>query len=419
MNQEDQVKEVAAILRGFVKGTTTSPANYVRNLVCTKSRYLEAFVENRPFPPFELEIQMSSRCNLQCRWCIGAEVQQQRSVPRLPDNLDEAKIEKVIDDIIDFKENGLGVELVKFSGFIGEPLLHKKATLRAMQRLVGAGLQVGLFTNGILMTEDTWPTLSNILYVNVSLDAGPSSYFWLKQSPSGNYSEHTFHQVVEHIKGLRKTRDARGKTVNITVSFVVVPGNHKEIFETTRIIKEAGADGIRFKCDIGGKHQLTEDVLKEAFGQLHQAKREFEGPGFLVTIIHSETDILNQSYHAWKCSDGCFYQLFVATIGSDGGVYLCDHNTIPGAIPLGSAVNESFQNIWRSERRNYLLKGIPYVCQCKIDPDYDNPCPPFGNAANFFLQELRELADQHGAATANQALKVLRTELEGAAGRLK
>ena len=55
-------------LDGFIQAGDSSPFNYERNLLVDKAPYLDAFVEGKPFPPFEVEIQMSSNCNLQCRW---------------------------------------------------------------------------------------------------------------------------------------------------------------------------------------------------------------------------------------------------------------------------------------------------------------------------------------------------------------
>ena len=49
--------------------------SYERLLVTQKRQYLYAFIDGKPFPPFEVEIQMSSKCNLKCSWCIGDEVQ--------------------------------------------------------------------------------------------------------------------------------------------------------------------------------------------------------------------------------------------------------------------------------------------------------------------------------------------------------
>ena len=402
-------EQIVDRLLSLLKDKRPSPFNYERNLIIDKAPYLDAFVEGEFFPPFEVEIQMSSRCNLKCRWCIGEAVQRQRRVRHLADNIRIDNVDAIVDGLIDFKVNGLGIEIVKFSGFIGEPLIVKGATLKAIRNLVGGGFKVGLFTNGVYMSEDTWDTLSNIDYVHVSLDAGPSSYFWLKESPNASYTNDTFYEVIENIKGLNETRKRKRDRshLKINVGFVVVPGNHEEIRSTTKLAKEAGADSIRFKTDIGGKHDLkTAGISERVFEDIEGLKNEFDSPqGFGVYSIHSKEDVESRAYEAWQCKHGCWYQQFFATIGSDGNLYLCDHNTMPGAPALGNTIVQSFREIWESDQRRYLINGIPYLCQSTV-------CPPFGNRANVLLKEIDSLTKDYGIPDMMKALESLRSDYD-------
>lgn len=402
-----EVKTIVCKLQRFIRVGGFLHYNYERNLLVDKAPYLDAFIENRIFPPFEVEIQISSKCNLQCRWCIGDKIQEKNYVQRLPNLINKDNIDKIIDGIIDFQINDLSIERVKFSGFNGEPLVPeiKATTLRAIQRLAGAGRRVGLFTNGVFMDKDTWETLANIEYVHISLDAGRSSYFWLKESPKGTYTEETFNKVINNIKGLDKTRKKKSKSnLEISVGYVVIPGNHNQIYETAKLVKESGADRIRFKCDIGGRFSLVESgVLETVFQEIEQAKQDLEGPSFTVHTIHSKEDIKATTYKDWRCKRGCFYHNFHATIGSDGNVYLCDHNTMVSAIPFGNAINQSFEEIWKGKCRKYLINGIRYICRSDV-------CPPFGNRANFFLNEIYKLTKKFGISSMKKAINELRTK---------
>jgi radical SAM protein with 4Fe4S-binding SPASM domain len=394
-------------LRTYIDTFDKSPFSYERSLLIGRKLFLDSFINGVPFPPFEVEIQMSSNCNLRCRWCIGCEVQAQKQVLNLPNTLNKKNIDRVIDGILDFQENGLSIEFVKFSGFIGEPLMKKQATLRGIQRLSGAGLGVGLFTNGVFMTDETWKTLSDIEYVHVSLDAGPSSFYWLKEDSRGaSYTKATFNNVLKNISGLHRTRLGRYKKMQLNIGYVIVPGNHEEIYATTKLVKEAGADMIRFKCDIVGKHNLAQaGVLDTVFGQIADAERDFHDPPyFCVYSIHSRRDIEQKTYAKWKRRDGCYYQHFLAIVGSDGNLYLCDHNTMPGGISLGNVIDYSLKDIWNSKKRKYLTDGVEYTCQCGV-------CPPFGNRANIFLQRIMELCDQYGREAVLEAVATLRTQL--------
>lgn len=404
---EETTEKIIKILCPYLRNI------YVRNLIYdkrwerkfSKMPYLERFIENKPFPPFEVEIQMSSNCNLNCAWCIGKEIEDSLSVLRLPDYLDIENIQKIVDDILNFQIDGLKIEIIKFSGFSGEPLLHKETTLSAIRSLTSARRAVGLFTNGILMDEQTWDTLSNVYYINISLDAGPCTYNLLKYRDK-RIQKNNFQQVVENIKGLDRVRKKNGSKVELGISYVVVPENYWEIYETTRIVKEAGADSIRFKCDISGNMDLSSDksILDKAFVYLEKTKTDFHSNDFSVTLIHSKEDVEKKAYKQWNSADGCNFHNFLATIGSDGKMYLCDHNTIPCAVSFGSAINTPFEDIWLSGRSNCVTQGFKDLCKSPV-------CPPFGNATNFFLDKLRSLAYEFGPDEVIIALHTIRERL--------
>jgi sulfatase maturation enzyme AslB (radical SAM superfamily) len=406
----EAIRIITEKLRTYIRTSYNEPFNYERYLCFDKAPYLDAFINDLKVPPFEVEIQMSSRCNLSCLWCIGDEVQSKKQVLNLPNILNKNNIDRVVDGILSMRENDLAIDIVKFSGFIGEPLIQKEATLHAIQRFAGAGIKVGLFTNGVLLTEDTWSTLSNIEYVHISLDAGPSTFYWLKEKGNSRrnaFTENTFKTVINNLTGLHKCRQRKGDrgNVKLNVGYVIVSGNVAEIYEASKQVKEAGADMIRFKCDIANIHDLVQtDLLDSVFTQIERVKNEFHNPpAFSVHSIHSRQEIEDHSYSNWKCDKGCYYQFFMTTIGSDGNLYFCDHNTMPGGIPIGNVIDHSFRDIWLNDRHKYLSNGVKYLCQSGV-------CPPFGNRVNAFLHEIVELKKDYGSAAVIEALNVLRKE---------
>jgi sulfatase maturation enzyme AslB (radical SAM superfamily) len=413
------INDIYLVLREFTPVGVNSPFNYIRNLICDKAAYFDAFVDGQLFPPFEVEIQMSSLCNLKCRWCIGDEITDRNYVKNLPNNINKGNVMKMVRNLMDMRINGLGLKLVKFSGFIGEPLHSsvKEVTLDAIKELTFSDdISVGFFTNGVFMTEDTWNILSRISYVHVSLDSGPSSFYWLKEPQINNaFSKDTFNKIIRNIEGLNKVRIQKRSDLKINVGYVIVPGNHDQIYKTAEIIQEAGADSIRFKCDIGERFDLQKaGVLDLALEEIEKVKEKFggivnlAGNEFSVYEIHKKEDIEQKRYKKkWNCESGCYYQSFLSTIGSDGNVYLCDHNSIPGAIPLGNIFDEksSFQDIWMSKRRNYLIDGIEYICKCEV-------CPPFGNEINPFLHEIVELRKTEKLENIKQAIELIRQDYE-------
>ena len=412
---DNVVEMVSKQLREYVNPAEPTFSRYAALLLHDKAEYLDRFIEKKPFPPFEVEIQISSKCDLSCRWCIGGELQEKKHVLELPNRIKDNFIDKIVEDIINCEIGGLRIKTVKFSGFIGEPLLYKKKTLKAIKLLHGADIQVGLFTNGVLMDDDdTRRALLNIDYVHVSLDAGRSSFFWLKESSkeNANYSEEKFDKVISNIARLNELRiKKKNSPLRINIGYVIVPGNHDHIYDTARIVKEAGADSIRFKCDIGGWFALKDEQVRNiAFNQVAQVEQELRSELFDVRVVHSKEDVINNTYKKWNTSldkAGCFYHNFLATIGSDGNLYFCDHNTMPSAVSLGSVVDDkSFSDVWLSDRRKFLTDDLRYLCDCGV-------CPPFGNAVNFFLKKINDLREAHGVTAVMDAVTILRNEYGG------
>jgi len=407
--KNDQSKIITEKLRKHI-GSLIEDSHYVRIIAIDKAPYLDAFIRGESFPPFEIEIQPSSKCNLKCKWCIGEEIQARNQVMNLPDIINADNIGRIVEGILETRQNGLGVEIVKFSGFIGEPLSRKEAVLSAIQRLACACVKVGMFTNGVLMTEDTWEILANISYVHVSLDSGPRSFSWCKEnkSPDNPHSTKTFDLILDNIRGLDRQRKKTGwrKDLKINVGYVVINENYDEIYETSRLVRDAGADSIRFKYDItGGGYELFKaGTHNEAFSQIERAHADFHNPPeFSVSSIHSRDDLENNKFANWKCSDGCYYQHFTSTIGSDGNVYICDHNTMLNATTFGNAITRPFSEIWDSKLRRYSINGTSKICKCSV-------CPPFGRRVNAFLSEIVDYRERYGIEVVVSALELLRNE---------
>jgi MoaA/NifB/PqqE/SkfB family radical SAM enzyme len=410
--RDDAVRAIITRLMPFLAVKDDSSFSYERYLLLNMTPYLRAFVAGKSYPPFEVEVQVSSRCNFACGWCIGAEVQCNQEVIRLPNQITEQNIDRLVDGLVNCRINGLGIQLVKFSGAIGEPLVVRSATLRAIRRLSDAGLRVGLFTNGFFMDESTWDILVEIDYVHISLDGGPLTFSLLKE-PVDQRCCRSFERVVANIAGLAEARRNHPDTgtVRINVGYVMVPENVPEIYEASRIVRDAGADSIRFKCDIGGKYNLVKTgMLSKACAQIDKVRRDFHAPPeFVVRAIHSKDDIEHTEYQTWNCERGCLFQNFFSTVASDGNLYLCDHNTMPSGTPLGHVINDSFQRVWESKRRRFLKSGVRHICR-------SNVCPPFANRANVFLAAIRALTRRYGVQCMQRALDHLVGDLVSADG---
>lgn len=390
-------------LHRYIKSGPGTAFNYEAHLLEKRWPRIKRLLEGKKTPPYEVEIQPTSSCNLHCKWCIGETIQAEHRVLRLPNSLaKEDNMLRVTRSIVDYKvtetyevkpdDNGaretrrlLQVERVKFSGFIGEPLMAKKATLAGMRHLTDHGVHVGLFTNGVLMDETTWQTILDADFLHLSLDAGTRETFaWLKYN-NKTRNNSFFDKIIANITGLAQARARRqGNNLQINAGFIITPYNWHEIFDIAKQLKEMGINTFRVKVDISETLPLSPTLAAKASDFLGEIKVKLVDDQFRLEETHQVQTQPSGSRNFSRC----FSQDLWGTIGSNGNVYPCDHTTYPGAPPYGNAVNRPFQEIWEGSQREVITRGLPQICPAT--------CSPFASRVNPFLSELVALYEEHG-----------------------
>lgn len=375
------------IFTKFIRDGGDNPMNYEYNMLSKRWGHLRAILLGESIPPFEIEMQTSSICNLACYWCIGDNIQTMNHVTRLPNNITAQNVTNITKSLIDYKKDGLGVDTVKFSGFIGEPLVNRPATLAAMEHFSSNGIKVGLFSNGILLEDSgVQKVVVNNDYVHISLDAGtPETFAFTKSKANYDCGKENFNRILRNINSLAKLKREQGTSLKINVGFIANPHNHKEVFEISRRVKEEGADSIRFKCDVAGKWPINSEQIAYVAEQIKKAKSEIEDENFSVIQVHTEEEMRCSARLDFK---KCYSHHLWATIGSDGNVYPCDFTTFPGAPHYGNVINRPFKDIWEGPLRKQIIGGIPAVCH-KI-------CSPFAMRINHFLNKIDEVVVEKG-----------------------
>ena len=364
-------------------------------------------------PPYEVLIHPSSACNLCCVWCIGDHIpirttnsdgvgiflDAAKTNPyRLPDNLaDPESMLKVMKGIIDYKRVGtwtekgqeytseFKVENVSFSGLIGEPLVCKKAVIRAMRLLVNNGLRVGIFTNGVLMDESTWDVLVDIAYIHLSLDASNGETYGKLKFGGRKNGPVPFNQALHNLAGLVKKRDSTpGSTLDINASFILYPENYIEVYDAAKILKDIGVEYFRLKQDNSGQRLLNAEQRKEARDLLDRMEVELVDERFKLVRIHH----LSNTKEMTRTFSKCIITDLMAAIGSDGHLYPCNYHPRPGAETYGSAIDKSFREIWEGEKRMETKKCLPHICPAV--------CDPFKNRSNRLLNTTNDVYHSEG-----------------------
>ncbi|KKN41998.1 hypothetical protein LCGC14_0717580 [marine sediment metagenome] len=117
---------------------------------------IEAIKTRGFIPPKHAQIIPTNRCNLKCSFCSCAEDDRKTE-------MSSALYRRVIHTLSD-----LGTEAITITGG-GEPLLHKDIAF-ILDYTHGLGIEMGLVTNGLLLSKQDFDLLNKVTWVRISHD---------------------------------------------------------------------------------------------------------------------------------------------------------------------------------------------------------------------------------------------------------
>ncbi len=348
---------------------------YEKILLKYHEKRVLAMLNKKIVPPYEIEIQPSSTCNLNCNHCFGKTL----TSKRLENKIKEKQIKTIANRINQYTEGEFKTESIKFCGTTGEPLVNP-ATLYGISLFKALGKQIVLFTNGLYLDKvyqgkKYLDYLININRINLSLDAGSEKTFLELKGRVG------FSRII---KSLEELVEKKHKNLKINISYVIGEKNHQEIIKTAKLTKELGVDELRFRVDFTDPKKIHK-LSKKIIPSLNYAK-EYSNDKFKVLSSYSDEEIKQDDSAFNSCGKKCFTQHIWACIGPDCELYSCGHRTYFGVKSYGSLLNHSFKDLWTNQKRLENLKNLP--------DDYCKFCSPFSSRANDFITFLDNLKNQ-------------------------
>lgn len=361
MNSENDLKFLELVNRG------KPPCDYERQLLLKHFLRVKTILSGKIIPPFEVEIQPSSSCNLACSHCFG------RNYMHLPNSIGKEEIKHIAKEIDNFKENGFEIETAKFCGTTGEPLTNPY-TADGIYLFKEQRKKVILFTNGLLLGKYIEPILSADK-INLSLDCASSSTFQCLKKVDG------FEKVMSGLEKLVNEKKRKGSKLNITVSYVIGRKNYHEILEFANKMKKIGVDDVLFRVDFTdteGIKSLAETIEKS----LNDAETLSNSECKIVSVYDNKSIEGNCSaFNTYNRK--CFNHNFWACIGSDCNLYVCGHRTYKGVTSYGSILEHSFRELWVSAQR---LESI-----CLLPDEHCRFCSPSSVRRNDLMYFLAQL----------------------------
>lgn len=321
--------------------------------------------------PFYAQIDVTSRCNLQCLCCryhsplLDKSPQDNRSNKDFPFNL----FGKLCNDL-----KTMNTGTIVFAGS-GEPMLHPRI-YDMISVAKSNGLEVIMFTNGTLLNELTVKSLidSQLDILKVTLWASSTDEY-KQQYPEDN--PNNFNKVITGLQLLSRFK-IEGKT---SFPFVEVryPINSNNLNTIERIVDltcKTGSNKLHFslaKASGGEKlrqYLLTPDEEKFIRLSMIQAKNQLNSQPIQHNIDQEFMRYGFEEEFAWE-KVPCYIAWYYADIRVDGRVLACQRCD----ITMGNLHDSDFCEIWnntsfRAFRRrgaiNEDLTSISDHCNCSF-----------------------------------------------------
>ncbi|MCP4368973.1 MAG: hypothetical protein GY797_12790 [Deltaproteobacteria bacterium] len=345
-----------------------------------------------------IEFHPSGKCNLSCDHCIFGELLDVHKRFSLKDVEIIDSIESIHDFIVKHGINPGEVEL-KFGGIFSEPLHYqtKNGVAAAIHQAVEYGFKVGLITNGINMEPDVAHSLAGInkksaYYVNISLDAGTWQTMKLIKLPkvSDRLAEKIFSKTIQNISYLTALRKDGDSSIGIHISYVIQSRNiaFEDLTNVVKIASETGVDSLRFR-HINRKSDFspTTDQLRRFYQYIQQLKLRNSHHDLLIVILGELDETIEglpkvgTKIEQPKKYKKCRVSYIRTAIGSDGGIYPCEHRCFKGGGLLGY-VADGFGNVRDGEKTKTAFEAI--------NPSSDPHCR-YCSQYNHFLNEIMDV----------------------------
>jgi len=293
--------------------------------------------------PVMVVLDPTFKCNHRCPGCHGLMGQAYDTIP----------IERIRTLVQELAE--VGVRSMPLGGG-GDPSCHPDLA-EILQITHDAGIETGFYTNGELLKQPVIDTIANTCeWIRISLDAdGPE----IHQRVHGA-SKNAFDKVVRNMERIQAARKKSGKKMVFGAGYLVRPDTMSGMYGAAKLCRDIGLDYLRIRPFFGYDNKpLCNEQEADAIVQELERCSTLETDSFSVNSPAHRMDWLatgDTKVQGVKCN----IHHFTTHIGGDLKVYLCCHTVGWEKYCLGDLSEQSFSEIWYSDRRREIFENINY-----------------------------------------------------------
>ncbi len=290
-------------------------------------------------PPAEAHLELTSRCNLSCRFCY------RRSWSENPGEMELQNLKRILRDLRE-----AGVKTLWLSGY-GEPTYYTYFQDAIDQ--ASNWFKLGLVTNGTLLEDYSRLIAEKVRWIVVSIESFTSLYRKLREGSD-------IAKVREGMKSVMEAAPTARRPPAIWVSMTLMKQNLSELPDAIEEASKSGAIGVILSNLIPTSEALTSEVLyglspdSSIHEALHEARRkavihnlrivepEFKyrtGTGRYCPFIENNALVVN-----WDASvSPCLMLSHTYSMWLDG------RRKIVKKVAFGSIAERNLKEIWSSE----------------------------------------------------------------------
>ncbi len=309
--------------------------------------------------PLYAELSPAGACNHRCRFCALDYVGYR---PRF---LDAAVLAERLGEL-----GRLGLKSAMYAGE-GEPLLHREIA-QIVGATVEAGIDAALTTNGVLLSRElARELLPRLTWLRISINGGTAAGY----AAVHRTRPEDFQRVLDNLAAAVEERARLGATCALGVQLLLLPENAGQVAELAQALAAAGADYLAVKPY--SQHLLSHTREFEAvdYGALQGLREEVEAAAAgRLSVIFRDRAMAKLSEGHDRGYRSCLALPFWTYVDAGADVWACSAHLGDDRFRLGNLATESFEAIWRGERRQKLLaETLPGVgvdrCRrgCRMD----------------------------------------------------
>jgi len=339
----------------------SNPYSYIK--IFRHKEKLDAIARGEVTPPIYVRIKPTSVCNHSCYYCSyrnptdnDIHISDLRANFNSRDQIPEDIMMALIDDLAEMK-----VKAVTFSGG-GEPLVYPYIE-EALRRIIAAGIDLSIITNGHLLNGEKAQLLARAKWVRISMDScRPERYAKIRGLKS---------EALNEIAGnIRRFSQIKAADCELGINFVIMPDNADEVYEAACFAKDAGVNHIKFCAVIHPDIQKThKSIAPGVLSQIEKAEQELSDERFQIINKYAGDLELNAVFK--RTYKRCPVQQIIPVVASDCKIYLChDKAYVPGG-ELGSLRDKTFKEIWFSPETKKRFAEFDARKECAHHCVYD------------------------------------------------